>query len=135
MEIRYILEELGFYLLPSLLVALVPTTIIISITLLTNPSSNWKPIVLCLVAGIFMWCYMAYWSIDGFLIFPFGTGVPLLLTNLFAFIGGILGGIVEYKGTINYKKNKSLLSIFLMGAGYFTFVFIAFSILNNRWIE
>ncbi|HSB00119.1 MAG TPA: hypothetical protein VLE49_05680 [Anaerolineales bacterium] len=135
MEIQYFLESLGFYLLPSLFIALIPTAIIISLTSNMKSSSNWKPIFLCLVAGIFMWCYMAYWSIQGFLIFPLGVDVPILFTNLFALIGGIVGGIVMYRGTINYQeKNRRLSSISLIGIGYFIFVFTAFSILNNRWV-
>jgi hypothetical protein len=132
MEIQYFLEELRFHLLPSLFVALIPTSIIISITLMTKSSSNWKPILLCLAAGIFMWCDMAYWSIQGFLIYPFGAGVPMLFTNLFAIIGGIAGGVLVYRGTMNHRKNRSLSSILLVGIGYLIFVFIAFSILYNR---
>ena len=134
MEIEYVLEGLIFYLLPSLFVAMIPTAITILITFLTKSSSNWKPFLLCLIAGIFMWCDVFYWSIQGFRIFPFGTYVPIWFTNLFALIGGIVGGIVVYRGTINYKKNKSLASILLIGSGYFIFVYIAFSILNNRWV-
>ena len=132
MEIQYLLEGLGFHLLPSLFVALIPTAIIISLTLMMKSSSNWKPILLCLAAGVFMWCDMAYWSIQGFLIDPFGAGIPILFTNLFALIGGIAGGILVYRGTMNYKKNRSLSRILLIGIGYFIFVFIAFSILYNR---
>jgi hypothetical protein len=132
MELQYILQGLRFYLLSSLSVALIPTVIIISITLLMKSSSNWTTIFVYLVAGIIMWCDMAYWSMQGFLIFPFGTDVPMLFTNLFALLGGILGGILVHRGTLNYKKNKKFSNTYLIGIGYFIFVFIAFSILYNR---
>jgi hypothetical protein len=134
MEIQYLLESLGFYLLPSLLVALIPTAIIVSITLMVKSSSNWLPVFLSSMAGVIMWCDMAYWGTQGFTILPFGTGTPLLVANLFALIGGILGGAFVYRGTAKYKKNKSLSSASLIGLGYLVFVFIAFSILNNRWV-
>jgi hypothetical protein len=132
MEIQYILQGLRFYLWSSLLVALIATVSVISITLLLKSSSNWTAIFVYLVAGIIMWCDMAYWSIQGFFIFPFGTGVPILFTNLFALLGGVLGGILVHRGTINYKKNKKFSNAYLIGIGYFTFVYIAFSILYNR---
>jgi hypothetical protein len=132
MEFQYILQGLRFYLLPSLLVALIPTVIIISITLLLKSSSNWTTIFVYLVAGIIMWCDLAYWSMQGFLVFPFGTEVPILFTNLFALLGGIVGGILVHRGTLNYKKNKKFSNTYLIGIGYFIFVFIAFSILYNR---
>lgn len=132
MELQYILQGLRFYLLPSLLVALIPTVIIISITLLMKPSSNWTSIIIYLVAGIIMWCDLAYWSMQGFLVFPFGTDVPMLFTNLFALLGGIVGGALVHRGTLNYRKNKRFSSTYLVGIGYFIFVFIAFSILYNR---
>ncbi len=132
MEIQYILQGLRFYLFPSLVVALIPTIIIISLTLLIKSSSNWTSILVALVAGIIMWCDMAYWSMQGFLIFPFGTDVPMLFTNLFAFLGGILGGVLVHRGTLNYRKNKKFSSSYLIELGYFIFVFIAFSILYNR---
>jgi len=132
MELQYILQGLRFYLLPSLSVALIPTVIIISITLLMKSSSNWTTIFVYLVAGIIMWCDLAYWSMQGFLIFPFGTDVPVLFTNLFALLGGIVGGVLVHRGTLNYKKNKKFSNTYLIGIGYFIFVFIAFSILYNR---
>ena len=134
MEIQYILQGLRFYLLSSLLVALIPTVIIISITLLMKSSSNWISIFVYLVAGIIMWCDMAYWTMQGFLIFPFGTDVPMLFTNLFALLGGIVGGILVHRGTLRYQKNKKFSNAYLIGVGYFIFVFIAFSILYNRGV-
>jgi hypothetical protein len=131
-EIQYILQGLRFYLLPSLLVALIPTVIVISITLLLKSSSNWTSIFVYLIAGIIMWCDLAYWSMQGFLVFPFGTDVPMLFTNLFALLGGIVGGVLVHHGTLNYRKNKRFSSTYLIGIGYFIFVFIAFSILYNR---
>ena len=132
MEIQYILQGLRFYLLPSLLVALIPTVIVISITLLLKSSSNWTSIFVYLIAGIIMWCDMEYWSMQGFFIFPFGTGVPMLFTNLFALLGGIVGGILVHRGTLSYRKNKKFSSTYLIELGYFIFVLIAFSILYNR---
>lgn len=134
MEIQYLLESLGFYLVPSLLVALIPTGIIILVTILVKSSSRWKAIALCLLAGLIMWCDLAYWSMQGFSIRPFGSGTPVLLANLFALIGGIVGGAIAYRGTANYKNNKRVSGISLIGIGYLIFVFIAFSILNNRWV-
>ena len=135
MEIQYLLEGLRFYLLPSLLVALVPTATIASITILVKSTSSWKPILLCLFAGIFMWCYLAYWSMQGFLIFPLGIDAPTFFTIPFALLGGIAAGIVTYAGTRNYWKNRNLSSLFLIAIGYFIFVFLAFSILNNRGVS
>ena len=132
MEIQYILQGLQFYLLPSLLVALIPTVSVISITLLLKSSSNWTSIFVYLVGGIVMWCDMAYWSMQGFFIFPFGTGVPMVFTNLFALLGGIVGGILVQRGTLAYKMSKNFSSTYLIGIGYLIFVFIAFSILDNR---
>jgi hypothetical protein len=132
MELQYILQGLRFYLLSSLLVALIPTVIIISITLLMKSSSNWTTIFVYLVAGIIIWCDMAYWSMQGFLIFPFGTDVPMLFSNLFALLGGIVGGVLVHRGTLNYRKNKMFYSTYFIELGYFIFVFIAFSILYNR---
>jgi hypothetical protein len=132
MEIQYILQGLRFYLLSSLLVALIPTVIIISITLLLKASSNGISILIYLVAGIIMWCDLAYWSMQGFLVFPFGTDVPMLFTNLFALLGGIVGGVLVHRGALNYRKNKKFSSTYLIELGYFIFVFIAFSILYNR---
>jgi len=132
MEIQYILQGLRFYLLSSLLVALIPTVIIISITLLMKSPSNWTTILVYLGAGIIMWCDMAYWSMQGFLVFPFGTDVPMLFTNFFALLVGIVGGILVHRGILNYKKNKRFSSTYLIGVGYFIFVCMAFSILYNR---
>ena len=112
--------------------ALIPTVIIISITLLMKSPSNWTTIFVYLVAGIIMWCDMAYWSMQGFLIFPFGTDVPMLFSNLFSLLGGIVGGVLVHRGILNYRKNKKFSSTYLIELGYFTFVFIAFSILYNR---
>jgi hypothetical protein len=81
-----------------------------------------------------MWCYVAYWSMQGFLVFPLGVEVPRLFTIPFVLLGGILGGVVVYGGTINYRKNRNLSSILLIGIGYFIFVFLLFSILNNRGV-
>ena len=134
MEIQYLLQSLGFYLLPSLLVALIPTAIMITGTRLVKSSSKWKPILLCGAAGIFMWCNLTYWSMQGFFIFPFGARVPMLVTNLFVILGGVVGGAIVYLGTINYKKNRKLPSVSLIGIGYIVFALIAFSILNNRGV-
>src|SRR6185503_21119677 len=125
MELQYILQGLRYYLLPSLLVALIPTVIVISITLLLKSSSNWTSIFVYLVAGIIMWCDMAYWSMQGFLIFPFGTDVPKYFTNLFALLGGIVGGILVRRGTLHFKIDKKVSSTYLIVTGYFIFVFIA----------
>lgn len=134
MEIQYLLQSLGLYLLPSLVVALIPTGIIVFATFLVKSFSTWKLIALCLIAGVIMWCDVAYWSMQGFSIRPFGTGTPLLFTNLFALVGGIAAGFIVYRGTVNYKHNKKLSGISLTGIGYLVFVLIAFSILNNRWV-
>lgn len=134
MDTQHFLEGLDFYLLPSLLVALIPTATLILTTWMIRTSSNWKPILLLLFSGTFMWCYMAYWSMQGFLIFPLGVDAPRVLTVPFALIGGIAGGILVDRGTINYKKNRNLSGVFLVAIGYFLFVFIAFSILNNRGV-
>lgn len=134
MEIQYFLQSLGFYLLPSLLVALIPAAIIITVTLLVKSPSRWMPIFLCVVAGIFMWCNLMYWSMQGFFIAPFGTKLPMLLTNLLAILSGIVGGAVLYLGTINYQKNNRLMGLSLIGIGYFIFVFIVFSILSHRGV-
>jgi hypothetical protein len=134
MDIQYILQGLRFYLLPSLLVALVPTIVVISISLLLKSSSNWTSVFVYIVAGIVMWCDMVYWSMQGFLIFPFGTGVPMWVTNLFVILGGIIGGILVHRGLLNYKTNKKFSSTYLIGLGSFIFVLIAFSILYNRGI-
>ena len=134
MEIQYILQGLRFYLFPSLVVALIPTVIVISLTLLMKSSSNWTSILVALVAGIIMWCDMAYWSMQGFLVFPFGTEVPMLFTNLLALLVGIVGGILVHRGILNYKKNKRFSSAYLIGVGYFIFVCMAFSILYNRGV-
>ena len=107
MELQYILQGLRFYLLSSLLVALIPTVIIISITLLMKSPSNWTTIFVYLGAGIIMWCDMAYWSMQGFLIFPFGRDVPMLFSNLFALLGGIVGGVLVHRGTLNYRNKKN----------------------------
>ena len=132
MEIQYILQGLRLYLFPSLVVALIPTVIIISLTLLIKSSSNWTSILVYLVAGIIMWCDLAYWSMQGFLVFPFGTEVPMVLTNLFTLLGGIVGGVLVHRGTLNSRRNKNSAGIFLAGIGYFIFVCMAFSILYNR---
>ena len=134
MEIQHLLQSLGFYLLPSMLVALIPAAIIITITLLVKSPSRWTPIFLCVAAGIFMWCNVTYWSMQGFFVAPFGSGVPALVTTLLAILGGIVGGAIVYQGTINYKKNKKRIGASLIGIGYLIFVFISFSILNNRGV-
>jgi hypothetical protein len=120
--------------LPSLLVALIPTVIVVSITLLLKSSSNWTSLFVYLAAGIIMWCDMAYWSMQGFFILPFGTGVPMWVTNLFVLLGGIIGGFLVHRGILTYKTNKKFSSTYLIGLGYFIFVLIAFSILYNRGI-
>jgi hypothetical protein len=135
MDTQYLLEGLGFYLPPSLFIALIPTAVIVSITIMVKSSSSWKPILLWLFAGIFMWCYLAYWSMEGFLVFPLGVDAPKSFTIPFAFIGGILAGITVYGGSNHYMKNRNLSGLFLIAIGYFIFVFIAFSILNNRGVS
>jgi len=135
MDTQHFLQGLGFYLLPSLLVALIPTGVIIFTTLLIKSFSNWKPILLCLFAGIFMWCYLAYWSMQGFLIFPLGADAPGAAAVPFALIGGIVAGFVVYRGANHYSRNRNLSGLFLMAMGYFIFVVLAFSILNNRGVS
>lgn len=135
MDTQHLLEGLGFYLLPALLVALIPAVIIISITLIVKSSSNWKPILLWLFAGIFMWCYLAYWSMQGFLIFPLGVTAPRSFAVPFALVGGIVAGIVVYGGATRYGQHRNSSGLFLMAIGYFIFVLIAFSILNNRGVS
>jgi hypothetical protein len=132
MDIQHFLQGLGFYLLPSLLVALIPTGVIIFTTLMIKTFSNWKPIILCLFAGIFMWCYLAYWSMQGFLIFPLGVDASTSLTIPFVLIGGIVAGITVYSGANHYRKNRNLSGLFLIAIGYLAFVLLAFSILNSR---
>lgn len=134
MEIQYFLQSLGFYLLPSLAVALIPTGIIVLATFLMKSYSAWKLIALCFIAGVIMWCNIAYWSMQGFSVLPFGTGVPLLFADLLALAGGMVAGFIVFRGTVNYKNNKKLSGISLTGIGYLIFVLIAFSILNNRWV-
>jgi hypothetical protein len=135
MDTQHFLQGLGFYLLPSLFVALIPTGIIIFTTLLTKGRSNWKLILLCLFAGIFMWCYLAYWSMQGFLIFPLGVDAPRGLAVPFAVIGGIVAGFIVYSGANHYSKKRDLSSIGLIAIGYFIFVVLTFSILNNRGVS
>jgi hypothetical protein len=135
MDFQHFLQGLRFYLLPSLFIALIPTGIIIFTTLLTKGFSNWKLVILCLFAGIFMWCYLAYWSTQGFLIFPLGADAPRSLAVPFAVIGGIVAGFIVYRGANHYSKNRDLSSVFLMAIGYFIFVVLAFSILNNRGVS
>jgi len=57
-----------------------------------------------------------------------------LFTDLLALAGGMVAGFIVYRGTVHYKNNKKLSGIALTGIGYLVFVFIAFSILNNRWV-
>lgn len=135
MDIQHFLQGLGFYLLPSLFVALIPTVVIIFTTLVIKTFSNWKPILLSLFAGMFMWCYLAYWSMQGFLIFPLGVEAPRLLAVPFALIGGMVAGLVVYGGAKKYSKNRNLSSLFLIAVGYFIFVVLTFSILNNRGVS
>jgi uncharacterized membrane protein YsdA (DUF1294 family) len=56
----------------------------------------------------------------------------MLFTNLFALLGGIIGGILVQRGTLSYKTSKKFSSTYLIGMGYLIFAFIAFSILYNR---
>jgi hypothetical protein len=135
MDFQHFLQGLGFYLLPSLVVALIPTGVIIFTTLLIKSFSNWKLILLCLFAGIFMWCYLAYWSMQGFLISPLGVDAPRALAVPFAIIGGIVAGFIVYRGANQYSQNRDLFSIFLMAIGYFIFVLLTFFILNNRGVS
>lgn len=132
MDVQLLLEGLGFYLLPSLTVALVPTVLIAAITIMVKSVSRWKPVLLWLFAGIFMWCYLAYWSMQGFLIFPLGVEASRSLTIPFVLIGGIAAGIAVYSGANHYRKNRNVSGLLLIAIGYFVFVFLAFSILNNR---
>jgi hypothetical protein len=135
MDTQHLLQGLGFYLPPSLFVALIPTAIIVSITILVKSASPWKPVLLWSFAGIFMWCYLAYWSMQGFLIFPLGVDAPRTAAVPFALIGGIVAGVVVYLGANHYIKNKSLSGLLLIAIGYSIFVFLAFSILNNRGVS
>ena len=82
-----------------------------------------------------MWCYLAYWSMQGFLIFPLGVDAPRALAVPFAVIGGIVAGFIVYRGANHYSKNRNLSGLFLMAIGYFIFVVLAFSILNNRGVS
>lgn len=132
MEIQYLLEGLRFYLLPSLLVALIPTATIVATMILIKSTSSWKPILLFLFAGIFMWCYLAYWSMQGFLIFPLGVDASRTIAVPFALIGGIIAGIAVYVGANHYLKNRIVSGFFFIVIGYLIFVFLVFSILNNR---
>jgi len=134
MDTQHLLEGLRFYLSPSLLVALIPTAIIISITILVKSASHWKPILLWLFAGIFMWCYLAYWSMQGFLIFPLGVDAPGSFAIPFALLGGIVAGIAVYGGSNYYMRSRNWSGLFLIIIGYLIFVFVAFSILNNRGV-
>lgn len=135
MDAQHLLEGLGFYLLPSLFVALIPTALITAITIMVKSASQWKPVLLWLFAGIFMWCFLAYWSMQGFLIFPLGVEASTSLTIPFVLIGGIVAGITIYSGANHYRKNRNLSGFFLIAIGYLVFVFLAFSILNNRGVS
>jgi hypothetical protein len=135
MDTQHLVEGLGFYLPPSFLIALIPTAVIISVTILVKSASKWKPILLWLFAGIFMWCYLAYWSIEGFLVFPLGVAAPRSFTISFAFIGGMVAGIIIYGGATHYMKNRNSSGLFLIAIGYFIFVVLVFLILNNRGVS
>jgi hypothetical protein len=45
-----------------------------------------------------------------------------------------VAGIVVYGGAKNYREKRNLSGLFLIASGYFIFVFIVFSILNNRGV-
>lgn len=135
MDMQHLVEGIRFYLPSSLFIALIPTAVVISITRLVKSSSYWKPILLWLFAGLFMWCYLAYWSMEGFLVFPLGVDAPRSFTIPFAFIGGIVAGIIVNRGANHYIKNRDLSGIFQIAIGYLIFALIAFSILNNRGVS
>jgi hypothetical protein len=117
-----------------LFVALIPTAIIISTTIIVKSASTWKPVLLWLFAGIFMWCYLAYWSMQGFLVFPLGVDAPRSFAIPFALLGGIVAGIAVYAGASYYTRGKNLSGLVLIAIGYSIFVLLTFSILNNRGV-
>jgi hypothetical protein len=134
MEFQYLLEGFRFYLLPSVILALIPTISIFAITLFTKEFSNLKFIFLCLGGGIFMLGHVLYWSLDGFLVFPLGTGVPVEVTPILALVGGAGASFLVCRSVFSLKNGKRLSSILMLVVGYLIFVFISFSILNNRWV-
>jgi hypothetical protein len=135
MDTQNLLQGLRFYLPASLFVALIPTAIIISITIIVKTASPWKATLLGLFAGLFMWCYLAYWSMEGFLVFPLGVDAPRTVAVPFALIGGIIAGIAVYVGTNHYLKNRNVSGLLFIVIGYLIFVFLVFSILNNRGVS
>jgi hypothetical protein len=72
---------------------------------------------------------------QGFLIFPLGVDAPRSFAIPFALLGGIIAGIAVYAGSNRYMRGRTLSGLMLIVLGYSIFVFLAFSILNNRGVS